>query len=65
MSKCKEIQVPEGCCYIRFQKKEIDHSFDGYLTARGEDMIFDVAKGGGIIGIELLSSKKAKKPCQE
>jgi hypothetical protein len=65
MTKCKEIQVPENCCYIRFQKKKIDHSFNGYFSARGEEMIFDVAKGGGIIGIELIGGKKVRKPCQE
>lgn len=64
-SKCHIIDVPADCCYIRFGDGRTNHCIDDYITVRNEYMIMDVARGGRIIGIELLGSKIARKPCQE
>jgi uncharacterized protein YuzE len=72
MKKCHKIQIPKDVCYIKFGKGEYHHSIDNpalnklnyFTTIRGEDMIFDIDKKGRIIGIELLGSKTARKPCQ-
>ena len=78
-SACKRIEIPKDCCYVRFCKGkpvrirgktvkvnevQVFSSSDIGYTVRGEQMIADFDEEGNIIGIELLSSKKAKKPCQ-
>lgn len=63
--KCNIIDVPGDCCYIRFKKEKVKHSKDIGYTNRGEQMIVDYNKNDEIIGIELLESKEAEKPCQE
>jgi uncharacterized protein YuzE len=35
-----------------------------FYTVRGEQMIMDFDKQGRVIGIELLGSEEARKPCQ-
>ena len=70
--KCHKIKVPKDCCYISFGKGKYSYSFDGenkrngkyFETIRNENFIMDFDKKGRIIGIELLGSKKARKPCQ-
>jgi len=65
MTKCNKIQVPKDCCYIKFKKDDYSHSIDKYCTNREEQLIIDFNKNGEVIGIELLGSPKARKPCQE
>ena len=43
---------------------KVHHSVELGYTIRDELMIADYDEKGDIIGIELLGSKKAKKPCQ-
>jgi len=80
MTKCKQINVPKDVCYIRFGKDKILYSDDGveviqkgkkfklgghqFYTVRDEQFIIDYNRKGLIVGIELLGSKKAPKPCQ-
>jgi len=80
MTKCKQINVPKDVCYIRFGKDKTSYSDDGvelikkgkkftleghrFETVRGEWFIIDYNKKGQIVGIELIGSKKAPKPCQ-
>jgi uncharacterized protein YuzE len=47
--------------YRRRYKNSDSNDFE---TVRDEQMIIDYDKEGKVLGIELLSSKKAKKPCQ-
>ena len=63
--RCIKIDIPKECCYIGFSHGTVDHSADFGFTTRGEQMILDFDKKGDIMGIELLSSKKAKKPCMD
>lgn len=79
IEECNRIEIPKDCCYIRFCKGkpvrlignlraitnevEIKSSADIGYTVRGEQMIADYDKEDNIIGIELLSSKLAEKPC--
>jgi hypothetical protein len=66
--KCKKLDVPKDCCYLRFGKsKAIEQSFDSeaLVTIRHEQLILDWDKKTNlIVGIELLGSKQARKPCQ-
>lgn len=78
---CKKIEVPKEVCYLSFGKDKTDHSWDGtqlvkkrkglkvvgkyFETVRGEQIIIDFNKKNKIIGIELLGSSKARKPCQK
>lgn len=65
-TKCKKVDVPTDACYIRFGKNKIDHSDDMlFTTVRDEQVIIDYDKDDQIVGIELLYSEKAHKPCQE
>jgi hypothetical protein len=80
MSKCIKINIPKDICYIGFGKGPVFESYDGtmivekgkkitlqgrpFYTIRDEQFIMDLDKKGRIIGIELLDSPKARKPCQ-
>lgn len=56
MKKSKKLNVPEDCCQISF----------GYgRYHRGEIISADFDKNKRVIGIELLSSMRTRKPCQE
>ena len=62
MKKCKHIDVPEDCCFIRFGRAKYSHSDDMELeTLRGETITIDFDKKGKVIGIELVGDNK---PCQ-
>jgi uncharacterized protein YuzE len=66
-TNCKKVFIKPDICYIRFyndKKQKYSHSILGFETIRGEELIVDVDKSGRVIGIELLGSQKAKKPCQ-
>ena len=67
MTKCKKLTIPvaKDVCYIQFKKDKVKHSEDIGYSARGEQMIVDYNKNDDIIGIELLGSPLARKPCQE
>lgn len=65
MTKCNKVQVPKDCCYLRFKKGNVKHSKDIGYTARGEQIIIDYDKNEDVLGIELLSSKEAPKPCMD
>ena len=66
-TKCSKIKIPKNCCYIVFGKDKYKKSIltEKLTTIRDETMIIDVNKKGKVIGIELLGSPKARKPCQE
>jgi hypothetical protein len=70
-SKCEKIDVPKSCCYLLFardvneyRRRYKNSDSNDFETVRDEQMIIDYDKEGKVLGIELLSSKKAKKPCQ-
>lgn len=66
-TKCVKVQIPKEACYIYFgERKEDDYDVSGELgyTNRGEQVFVDFNKEGEIIGIELLGSDEAPKPCQ-
>ena len=66
MVKCKTLNVPKDCCYIRFGKGDYQYNDDGWYSVRNEWMIIDLDKERRIIGIELIGNEKAtRKPCQE
>jgi uncharacterized protein YuzE len=64
---CERIAVPKRACYLLFGKKEGESSDAVWLgvTVRGEHMVADLDGKGRVLGIELLASKHARKPCQE
>ena len=69
-SFCKKITVPKDCCYIRFNDmhtapRGTEYSGEVGYTTRGELIIADYNLKDEIIGFELITSKKASKPCQE
>lgn len=64
MVKCNKIEVPKDCCYIKFKDEKVKHSEDIGYSNRGEQIIIDYNKKEEIIGIELLGSTEAEKPCQ-
>ena len=61
---CHEIKVPESCCRLDFGEGKYSYSNPNFETVRGEQMIIDFDKEERVIGIELLSSERAKKRCQ-
>jgi len=73
---CKKLLVPKDVCYIRFGNQETEYGFDGtnfdgknitgktFYTVRDEMLIIDFDKNEKIVGIELIGSSKAIKPCQ-
>lgn len=65
---CNVLVVPKEVCYIQFceKKEKYSHSAnEDYYTIRDEMFTMDMNKKNQIIGIELLSSKKAKKSCMK
>jgi uncharacterized protein YuzE len=68
MVSCKKMFVPKDVCYIFFSDKQMrchNSICDELYTVRGEQVIIDLDKKGKVIGVELIGSKKARKPCQE
>ena len=67
-SKCCKYFVPKDCCYISFTPipdEGYEYSDDREMyTVRGEQVLISYNKKDEIIGIELLGSSKAPKPCQ-
>jgi len=61
--KCKKIDIPKDVCYLRFKEDKTKHSEDIGYSNRGEQMIVDYNDKEEIIGIELIDSDEAKKPC--
>ena len=66
--KCRHLLVPRDVCYVRFTREKLSSHYDssedvGY-TRRGEMVIVDYDEDGAILGIELIGSPKARKPCQ-
>jgi hypothetical protein len=65
---CNVLVVPKEVCYIQFYEKrgKFSHNADkDYYTIRDEMFTMDMNEKDEIISIELLSSKKAKKPCMK
>jgi uncharacterized protein YuzE len=69
---CERYDVPPTTCYLKFtdykrfdEEKRCKYSDDIGYTVRGEQMIADYDEDGNILGIELLGSKEAEKPCQK
>jgi len=50
---------------VNWKTKRLAVKVKQITTIRDEWMTLDLDKKGKVIGIELLSSKKARKPCQE
>lgn len=66
--KCHKQIINSKTCYIYFGDKQKDYhhsDIDVGYTHRGEQLFIDYNKKGEIIGIELIGSKQAPKPCQE
>jgi uncharacterized protein YuzE len=63
---CHRIDLEKDVCYIRFACKDQKYEYSEEIgeTIRGEELIVDFNKKGKIIGIELLGSELAPKPCQ-
>jgi uncharacterized protein YuzE len=78
--ECVRIKVSKDCCYLQFSDKKPIRElwYGGPLedettthrsekigkTIRGEEIIADYDEKDNILGLELLGSRKAKKPCQ-
>jgi uncharacterized protein YuzE len=63
---CKILSIDKDVCYIEFSSQRNAHASKVMgVSVRGEDVILDYDKKGKIMGIELIGSKKARKPCQE
>ena len=65
MTDCNKIDIPKDVCYVLFDSGNPVIQRTIGVTNRDEEVIADFDKGGKIIGLELLGSKKARKPCQE
>lgn len=70
---CNILIVPKEICYIKFKRTEKPsycisdvkrgNKITNFNTNRDEMLILDFNNKDEIIGIELLDSKEAKKPC--
>ena len=65
-TKCHKIEIPEDVCYMFFARDKKPYKTSGVIgsTNRGEELIVDFDEDMNIIGIELLGSDEARKPCQ-